>query len=282
MADTASQRRRMPYVIAAVGVVCAIAIGALAYANERGTREVASEIGAAEVGDGVHLEFGAQRIEAQRREVVTQLRVVPWGALASDSDQTIPAKEIVVELPLANTTRLTMPTGDRITGKEVRLPLSDGVISDYPFDRYTVELLAEVTVDGADVPMSLSYTDYDPFYLSRIGEEQVDPGAAYATVTVKRSRGTFILAWFQLVVMWLLSLSVLAGALYIVRHRLGLPWPALGWMAATLFALVGFRNAAPGTPPVGSLIDYCAFFWAEAIVAFSIALVTWKGVRVTT
>ncbi|MEU0542650.1 DUF4436 family protein [Nocardia sp. NPDC005978] len=281
MAETASKRRGLPYVLAAVGVLCAIAIGALAYANERGTREVTSEVGAEQVGDGVHLEFGAQRIEAQRREVVTQLRVVPWGALATDQDQTIPAKNIVVELPLATTTRMELPAGDRIAVKEVRLPLSDGVISDYPFDRYTVQLLAEVTVDGADIPMSLSYTDYDPFYLSRVTEEQVDAGVAYAEIKVKRSRGTFILAWFQLLVMWLLSLSVLAGALYIVRHRLGLPWPALGWMAATLFALVGFRNAAPGTPPVGSLIDYCAFFWAEAIVAFSIALVTWKGVRVT-
>ncbi|MFE6860898.1 DUF4436 family protein [Nocardia sp. NPDC057668] len=281
MAETASKRRGLPYVLAAVGVLCAIAIGALAYANERGTREVTSEVGAEQVGDGVHLEFGAQRIEAQRREVVTQLRVVPWGALATDQDQTIPAKNIVVELPLATTTRMELPAGDRIAVKEVRLPLSDGVISDYPFDRYTVQLLAEVTVDGADIPMSVSYTDYDPFYLSRVTEEQVDAGVAYAEIKVKRSRGTFILAWFQLLVMWLLSLSVLAGALYIVRHRLGLPWPALGWMAATLFALVGFRNAAPGTPPVGSLIDYCAFFWAEAIVAFSIALVTWKGVRVT-
>lgn len=38
-------------------------------------------------------------------------------------------------------------------------------------------------------------------------------------------------------------------------------------MAATLFALVGMRNAAPGGPPIGSPIDYIAFFWAEAIIA---------------
>ncbi|MFF2744216.1 DUF4436 family protein [Kitasatospora sp. NPDC058048] len=38
-------------------------------------------------------------------------------------------------------------------------------------------------------------------------------------------------------------------------------------MAATLFALVGIRNAAPGGPPIGSLIDCIAFFWAEAIIA---------------
>ena len=56
-------------------------------------------------------------------------------------------------------------------------------------------------------------------------------------------------------------------------------WPALGWMAATLFALIGMRNAAPGSPPIGSLIDYAAFFWAEAIVAGSLTYVAATGIR---
>ncbi|AJF65975.1 hypothetical protein SVTN_17835 [Streptomyces vietnamensis] len=45
-------------------------------------------------------------------------------------------------------------------------------------------------------------------------------------------------------------------------------WPAMGWMAATLFALAGFRNSAPGSPPIGCLLDGTAFLQAEAIVAF--------------
>jgi hypothetical protein len=50
-------------------------------------------------------------------------------------------------------------------------------------------------------------------------------------------------------------------------------------MAATLFALIGMRNAAPGAPPIGSLIDYASFFWAEAIVAASLAVTAWSGIR---
>jgi hypothetical protein len=33
-----------------------------------------------------------------------------------------------------------------------------------------------------------------------------------------------------------------------------------------VFALPFVRDAVPGTPPVGVLSDYVAFFWAEAIV----------------
>ncbi|MFG2904274.1 DUF4436 family protein [Kitasatospora sp. NPDC048286] len=100
------------------------------------------------------------------------------------------------------------------------------------------------------------------------------------TERISRSRSTFILAWFMMAAMWALALSVLVAAWLIVRQRRGIVWPALGWMAATLFALVGMRNAAPGNPPIGSLLDYAAFFWAELLVAVGLTTVVVRGARI--
>ncbi|GGO38497.1 hypothetical protein GCM10012286_13600 [Streptomyces lasiicapitis] len=50
-------------------------------------------------------------------------------------------------------------------------------------------------------------------------------------------------------------------------------------MAATLFALAAFRNTAPGTPPIGSLLDYVAFLWAETLIAFCAITVVVMGLR---
>ncbi|MEW5629238.1 DUF4436 family protein [Streptomyces hydrogenans] len=61
--------------------------------------------------------------------------------------------------------------------------------------------------------------------------------------------------------------------------RGGRPGPPLGWMAATLFALAAFRNTAPGAPPIGSLLDYLAFFWAESLIAFCVVVVVTRAVR---
>ncbi|GAA2824754.1 hypothetical protein GCM10010505_56750 [Kitasatospora aburaviensis] len=80
--------------------------------------------------------------------------------------------------------------------------------------------------------------------------------------------------------MWALALAVMAGAEVLHRSRQGMVWPSLGWMAATLFALVGMRNAAPGSPPIGSLIDYVAFFWAEGIIAACLVVTVVSGSRV--
>ena len=66
----------------------------------------------------------------------------------------------------------------------------------------------------------------------------------------------------------------------IVSQRRGLVWPAMGWVAATLFALAAFRNTAPGAPPSGCLLDYSAFLWAEAICALAIIVMALAGLRV--
>ncbi|MGW3230805.1 DUF4436 family protein [Kitasatospora sp. NPDC001095] len=79
--------------------------------------------------------------------------------------------------------------------------------------------------------------------------------------------------------MWAIALAVLGAAEVLHRKREGLVWPSLGWMAASLFALIGMRNAAPGSPPIGSLMDYVAFFWAEGIIAASLACTAWCGIR---
>lgn len=89
-----------------------------------------------------------------------------------------------------------------------------------------------------------------------------------------------VFAVFMMIAMWALAVSVLIGGWFLVTRRKGLTWPALGWMAATLFALATFRNTAPGTPPIGCLLDYhLAFLWAATAIAFCLVTVVVMGIR---
>jgi hypothetical protein len=125
----------------------------------------------------------------------------------------------------------------------------------------------------------VSLREVDSFFLTKVRATTIVGQTVTYHIRISRSRGTLILVWFMMVAMWALALSVLGGAWVLVTRRSGLVWPALGWMAATLFALVSMRNAAPGSPPIGSLIDYAAFFWAEAIVAASLTYAVVGGIR---
>lgn len=124
----------------------------------------------------------------------------------------------------------------------------------------------------------MTLTNNDALFSAAVDGSTAD-GAAVFDVGLERSGSTFASARFMMGAMWALAVSVLVGGWFLVTRRRGLTWPALGWMAATLFALAAFRNTAPGAPPVGSLLDYVAFFWAEAIIALCIVVVVVTGIR---
>jgi hypothetical protein len=42
-----------------------------------------------------------------------------------------------------------------------------------------------------------------------------------------------------------------------------------------IFGLPALRNIQPGVPPVGALVDYITFIWAELIVAASAVIIVW-------
>lgn len=121
----------------------------------------------------------------------------------------------------------------------------------------------------------------DVLFSASVDASEID-GAAVFDVGLGRSNSVLIFAVFMMVAMWALAVSVLIGTWFLVTRRKGLVWPALGWMAATLFALAAFRNTAPGTPPIGCLLDYIAFLWAETVIAFCVITAVAMGIRAET
>jgi hypothetical protein len=89
-----------------------------------------------------------------------------------------------------------------------------------------------------------------------------------------------LFAVFIMGVMWGLGLGALAVAVSLVARRRRFEAGFTGFLAILLFAFPTVRNGLPGIPPVGALLDYAAFFWAEALVALAlIALITAWTVR---
>lgn len=87
---------------------------------------------------------------------------------------------------------------------------------------------------------------------------------------VYRSMPTLIFAVFVMVLMLGLALGAVVAAFYVLHWRRGLVFPACSMMAAILFALIPLRNAVPGSPPIGSLIDFGSIFIAEAVIAIAL------------
>lgn len=265
-------------VIIVIGALCTL--GIFGYFNEQDVHSTQYQTGQLTAPNRVEVDVTLQRMDASGRQLTLIVLVNPIGDTASPDNDSSLAHPLTLETSSLTNTTLRYPAGERISAQNISVGLDDGIVSDYPFDSYTTDVGFYASSNDEPVPISLIFHNEDPFFLTTATGANADSGAATIGLRISRSRGTFIFAWFLMVAMWILALSVLGAAWIIVRGRRGLIWPALGWMAATLFALVAVRNAVPGLPPIGSLFDYASFLWAEAIVALSIATVTVHGVIV--
>ncbi|MBV2153264.1 DUF4436 family protein [Kitasatospora sp. SUK 42] len=281
-AVSATRPKVRPWSAYAVVVVIALSVtaGLLFYLNERSSRGHAQVVGAAPGPDLLEVDVLLQRVDPAAQTVTAKVLVQPHGALRVPGDQLVPAQDVVLETTSLEQTSLRYPAGQRIGSSPVSFSLFDGRVTDYPFDGYQVQIGFRATAGGRPAPVVIGVEEADPFFAFTPGGTETEGDAAQVTERISRSRSTFILAWFMMAAMWALALAVLLAAWLIVRQRRGIVWPALGWMAATLFALVGMRNAAPGSPPIGSLLDYAAFFWAELLVAVGLIMVVVRGARV--
>ncbi|GAA1943131.1 DUF4436 family protein [Kitasatospora viridis] len=266
---------------AVLGLLAVLCVsGLLLYFDERSSRDRQQVVGTVATGDYLVVAVTLQHVDPVGATVSAKVLIEPQGTLQSADNPLAPTRDLVLDTSSLDQAVLRFPAGQQIGSSTVNFPLTDGRVSDYPFDSYQSLVGFQATAGGASVPVVVGVVEADPFFAMHQGGHQSEQGTVAVTERMARSRSTFIFAWFMIVAMWSLGLSVLFVAWLITKQRRGLIWPALGWMAATLFALIGMRNAAPGSPPIGSLLDYAAFYWAEALVALGLTVTVLRGLRV--
>lgn len=263
-----------------MGVVIAVLVtgGVIGYRLDTGNRTTEYLVGGDD-RDRVELDVTLQRVDVTARELDLRILPVLHGDLDEGGFGAVPTRDVEIDTSSLTTGVLKFKAHDRVSLQDVRVGVDEGLVSDYPFDQYAAGVGFAVTADGRDVPLSLRFRGFDSLFTARADSAIVRPGTLTAQVVAGRTFSSSVLAWFLMIAMWALALVVFGAALTIVAKGMGLVWPAMGWMAATLFALVGFRNAAPGSPPIGALIDYGAFFWAELLTTVSLVHVTVHGIR---
>lgn len=217
------------------------------------------------------------RVDPAGGELTLRLVVNPRGALL-DQNTSTPTGDLHIYTSQDVRSDISLPAGKRISSVDVQVAITGTDVTSYPFDNYqsTMEFYA---YDGTtQIPLNLTLASRDTMFSIDADGQKTGQGAVL-DLDINRQGGILGFAIFMICAMWVLCGSVIAGTYFIITRKRGLVWPALGWMAASLFALAGFRNAAPGSPPIGSLIDYLAFFWAEAAVMVCILIVVINGIR---
>ncbi|MFJ7176188.1 DUF4436 family protein [Streptomyces massasporeus] len=260
----------------AVLILVAVSVGSWLQYTERQAKDTVHTVGSRAV-DRVDVEATVQSVDAAAGELVLRVRASPRGALGEETG-TAPVADLSLQTSGATLSDLTFEAHERLAPKDVRVAITGGSISDYPFDTYDTDIEFWAVLGGEPVPVRMLFSNADTLFSVSVTPP---PSGQEAAVALKLSRSGSLLTFavFMMVAMWALASSVLLGAWYLTTRRQGLVWPALAWMAATLFALAAFRNTAPGTPPIGCVMDWFAFFWAEAVIALCLIVVVTFGIR---
>ncbi|WP_167107744.1 DUF4436 family protein [Mycobacterium sp. DL592] len=263
--------RRLVIALIALGAVIAASVGG--YLASSHTTDNATYFGDVDNPNRVNVTVWITKVDAVTQALsVSVIDIVPSGSLADASGNF--AEDTTIGTAAIGNWRADIKAGDSAPDIEQRVTI-DGAITDYPFDRYTGRLeVHAVNAAGAELPVALTVVNTDPFFGIRSAPgpyfKSTTTGGVAVDLGIYRSTPTLVFAVFVMVLMLGLAVAAAVASYYVLHWRRGLIFPACSMMAAILFALIPLRNAVPGNPPIGSIIDFGSFFIAEAVISISL------------
>jgi hypothetical protein len=222
--------------------------------------------------------------DVMKGDIVVRLEFKPHGSFLAADGSTL-ARDL--ELYVASATGKNVhefKKGKRMNPVEAVVEIYEGEPMDYPFDSHTAELaffFEPAAVKGGEtggdesIPVAVQLggsvaglridTDYD--------KENNKPDHAVIDINIQRATTAMFFSVFIMIAMWALTFGVIFLVYRVFAGHRKIEISMFSFLGALLFAFPALRNSQPGTPPIGTLSDFIAFFWAEVIIALSLLTV---------
>ena len=252
--------------------------------SEAADRSVEIDVGDVRARDRIEVEAAVLHVDHKKGDVEIRLKFAPKGSLIG-ADGFLLAKQVTlfVNSEVGGHER-RFEKGRPISPQDVVIKMYGGEFTDYPFDVFeaTLELLLAADIDGKmeTEPLAVFVKANVPGLRIDVGEEtRHAPGEADVHFVISRSPLSLIVVMGVVLLYLMMTIAVVVLTWATVVRGLALDADILAYIAGLLFAFVAFRTTLPGEPPVGAVVDFLAFFWAEAIVALCLGALVVTYVR---
>jgi Domain of unknown function (DUF4436) len=240
--------------------------------------------------DAVLLALSPESVDAAGDRLVATLTVLSFGPVADPGTALLTDPLTILVSDNDGPRSFTIAQDEIPTPLTLRL-ITDGYVERWPFDAHSVDLavVSLQTIDGAPsaIPTLLCGSAHVPgwtFSSEEIAgtDELVVDGEPVTQIRVTASRSVATVA-FGIVILGLMAvLPVLGLTVAIVAYRgiRKVEATLMSWMAAMLFATIPLRTFLPGSPPIGSWVDYLVVLWVVAglvlgLVIYVLAWLRW-------
>ncbi|MEY2540536.1 MAG: hypothetical protein QOI22_138, partial [Verrucomicrobiota bacterium] len=216
-------------------------------------------------------------------DVMVRLEFTPHGSFLSADGATL-ARDL--ELYVASATGKNVhefKKGKRMNPVEAVVEIYEGEPMDYPFDAHTAELsfffepaAAKGGETGGNESIPVAVELRGSVAGLRIDTEYAKgntPDHSVIDISLSRATTAVFFSVFIMIAMWALTIGVIFLVFRVFAGHRKIEISMFSFLGALLFAFPALRNSQPGTPPIGTLSDFIAFFWAEVIIALSLLAV---------
>lgn len=254
--------------------LAAVAIGYLSAVSAFRANQVPSIVRPEPVSGGVALVLVPRQMDAEADILEANLLLVPSLELVDRRDRLIQNIEVDVGAAISRGT-IVYPAGSLPAPQPIELAVT-GEVAQYPFDRYAIDTTVQVlTTDGGTVPVvAESYFRVPGWVFTPAADTTLAPeGDLSLYGEIQRDPTVKAIAALLLALMVVLAAIAVAFVAATATRRVRLEVPVASFTALLLFALLPIRTYFPGDPPIGSWMDILVFFWVEAVLMLSVALI---------
>ncbi|HKP03554.1 MAG TPA: DUF4436 family protein [Chthoniobacterales bacterium] len=260
-----------------------------AYRNEGANRSAELVADTAKAGEN-RIDVSGRIVTADpiKGDVVVRLEFSPHGSFAS-GDGGMLSRDLDLYVSSATGKNVhEFKKGKRMNPVEAVVEIYDGEPMDYPFDSHSAELsfFFEPSAGKGGEPASAEAIPMAVEMRGSVAGLRLDteiakentPDHAVIDISIQRATTAVFFSVFIMIAMWALVIGVLCLVFRVFAGHRKIEISMFSFLGALLFAFPALRNSQPGTPPIGTMSDFLAFFWAEVIIALSLLAVVLRWI----
>jgi hypothetical protein len=275
-------KRRILFCLIGLILWCAIAIPTtlkfIDYGKEDKLKTSNDVLSHTDSEDKIELDFRVLSTDLAKRVMKVYVGVYPDGKYVNEFSRTW---NRTVELQFGHKNVL-LKNGTTPEPVTFEIPLQTGNLRDYPFDKYSTDILffAFDKSDDSLIPVtiySLVYNQNTATSIIRVTDYDVEDFKAQAyNIFIKRTSLVFAFCFFISVVTWGLTIVAFNIAVDSMIFKRELPPPLLAIGIAMLFAMPTLRKAQPDIPEIGCAVDFLCFIWCEILIGISSCMILYS------
>lgn len=280
---TRIRRNPAPFILAAFVALLAVYYAVLVVTGSlsTSTRVSIDQADVPTASEHVTLHVKLEQVDVTNRVLQATVLPSPHGALVGRKAGEM-SRGLRIEVVSGGTTTsvISFPGRSIVDPTAVELAIDRGDTA-YPFDRPFVDFSISAQDDrtGAAVPVELQVESASrPWVMSAtMGEPIRDGSQMVYPVQLDGHRDgltvTLILFYVLVILLTTLIAVVTIGSALVQRS---LEFSNVIWLSATMLAFPTLRNVMPDAPPLGTALDYIAFFPCVCAIA---AMLLWTGLH---